>query len=99
MWCGHGVHLYGEMYPLGLYNFSTLLAEAIIGASAGGWGALLTAPFDVITTRIITQDVVETGMPYFKPYEIFAPETSNSVMSAISFNDLNNPKSVANMRL
>jgi len=36
------------------------------------------------------------GMPYFKPYEIFAPETSNSVMSAILFNDLNNPKSVAN---
>mmetsp|Transcript_16015 Transcript_16015/g.33486 ORF Transcript_16015/g.33486 Transcript_16015/m.33486 type:complete len:794 (+) Transcript_16015:21-2402(+) len=36
------------------------------------------------------------GMPYFKPYEIFAPETSNSVMSAILFNDLNNPTSVAN---
>lgn len=36
------------------------------------------------------------GMPYFKPYEIFAPETSNAVMSAILFNDLNNPKSVAN---
>lgn len=36
------------------------------------------------------------GMPYFKPYEIFAPETSNSVMSAILFNDINNPKSIAN---
>jgi hypothetical protein len=36
------------------------------------------------------------GMPYFKPYEIFAPETSNAVMSAILFSDLNNPKSVAN---
>jgi len=36
------------------------------------------------------------GMPYFKPYEIFAPETSNSVMSALLFNDINNPKSVAN---
>ena len=43
------------------FDSSTLLAEAIIGAFAGGWGALLTAPFDVITTRIITQDVVETG--------------------------------------
>lgn len=36
------------------------------------------------------------GMPYFTPYEIFAPETSKSVMIAILFNDLNNPKSAAN---
>jgi hypothetical protein len=36
------------------------------------------------------------GMPYFKPYEIFAPETSNAVMSALLFYDLNNPKSVGN---
>mmetsp|Transcript_16639 Transcript_16639/g.38068 ORF Transcript_16639/g.38068 Transcript_16639/m.38068 type:complete len:767 (+) Transcript_16639:133-2433(+) len=36
------------------------------------------------------------GMPYFKPYEIFAPETSNAVMSAILFSDLNNSKSVSN---
>lgn len=36
------------------------------------------------------------GMPYFKPYEIFAPETSNAVMSAILFSDLNNPKSSSN---
>jgi len=28
------------------------------------------------------------GMPYFKPFEIFAPETSNAVMSAILFYDL-----------
>lgn len=36
------------------------------------------------------------GMPYFKPYEIFAPATSNAVMSAILFSDLNNPKSSGN---
>lgn len=36
------------------------------------------------------------GMPYFKPYEIFAPETSNAVMSAILFSDLNDPKSSGN---
>mmetsp|Transcript_25612 Transcript_25612/g.60364 ORF Transcript_25612/g.60364 Transcript_25612/m.60364 type:complete len:760 (+) Transcript_25612:121-2400(+) len=36
------------------------------------------------------------GMPYFKPYEIFAPETSNAVMSAILFSDLSNPKSAGN---
>ncbi|KAL7567360.1 hypothetical protein ACA910_010256 [Epithemia clementina (nom. ined.)] len=29
------------------------------------------------------------GMPYFRPYEIFAPETSNAVMSAILLTDLN----------
>merc|ERR1712154_245474 len=36
------------------------------------------------------------GMPYFTPYEIFAPETSNAVMSAILFSDLNNAKSAGN---
>ena len=36
------------------------------------------------------------GMPYFKPYEIFAPETSNAVMSAILFSDLSNTKSASN---
>jgi len=51
-----------------------------------------------------TQSVVQNrtfawayeGMPYFKPYEIFAPETSNAVMSAILFSDLNNSKSSGN---
>jgi hypothetical protein len=36
------------------------------------------------------------GMPFFKPYEIFAPETSNAVMSAILFYDLNEPTSSGN---
>jgi len=36
------------------------------------------------------------GMPYFRPYEIFAPETSNAVMTALLFSDLNDTKSVAN---
>merc|ERR1712003_71399 len=36
------------------------------------------------------------GMAYFKPYEIFAPETSNAVMSAILFSDLNDPKRSSN---
>jgi len=35
------------------------------------------------------------GMPYFKPFEIFAPETSNAVMSALLFYDLNDPDSPA----
>ena len=38
------------------------------------------------------------GMPFFKPYEIFAPETSNAVMSAILFSDLNDPASAGNPR-
>jgi len=36
------------------------------------------------------------GMPYFRPFEIFAPETSNAVMSALLFSDINDPKSSGN---
>ena len=36
------------------------------------------------------------GMPYFKPYEIFAPETSNAVMSTLLVFDLNDTTSVGN---
>eukprot|EP00581_Thalassiosira_minuscula_P010827 CAMPEP_0183729452 /NCGR_PEP_ID=MMETSP0737-20130205/30320_1 /TAXON_ID=385413 /ORGANISM="Thalassiosira miniscula, Strain CCMP1093" /LENGTH=530 /DNA_ID=CAMNT_0025961641 /DNA_START=325 /DNA_END=1914 /DNA_ORIENTATION=+ len=36
---------------------NAMLAEAMIGAFAGGCGALLTNPFDIITTRIITQSI------------------------------------------
>jgi hypothetical protein len=39
------------------------------------------------------------GMPYFKPFEIFAPETSNAVMSAILFYDLNDPCSAGNPKV
>ena len=39
------------------------------------------------------------GMPYFKPFEIFAPETSNAVMSAILFYDLNDPNSAGNPKV
>jgi len=39
---------------------STLLSEAVIGAFAGGLGAFVTAPADVVTTRIITQDTATT---------------------------------------
>lgn len=35
------------------------------------------------------------GMPYFKPFEIFAPDTSNSVMTAILLNDLFDTKGIA----
>ena len=49
------------------FDSSTLLTEAIIGAFAGGWGALLTNPFDIITTRIITQSVDEDGDDAIKP--------------------------------
>jgi len=36
------------------------------------------------------------GMPYFRPFEIFAPETSNAVMTALLFYDMKDPKSAAN---
>jgi hypothetical protein len=35
------------------------------------------------------------GMPYFKPYEIFAPETSNAVMSTLLIYDINDPTSIS----
>ena len=37
------------------FDSTTLTAEAMIGALAGGFGALLTNPSDVVTARIITQ--------------------------------------------
>jgi len=39
------------------FDSSTLYSEAIIGAFAGGLGAFLTNPADVLTTRIITQEI------------------------------------------
>jgi hypothetical protein len=36
------------------------------------------------------------GMPYFKPYEIFAPETSNAVMTALLLFDLEDKNSSGN---
>jgi len=38
------------------------------------------------------------GMPFFRPFEIFAPETSNAVMTALLFYDMLDPSSVANPR-
>eukprot|EP00565_Helicotheca_tamesis_P005700 CAMPEP_0185725514 /NCGR_PEP_ID=MMETSP1171-20130828/1749_1 /TAXON_ID=374046 /ORGANISM="Helicotheca tamensis, Strain CCMP826" /LENGTH=756 /DNA_ID=CAMNT_0028393659 /DNA_START=70 /DNA_END=2340 /DNA_ORIENTATION=+ len=39
------------------------------------------------------------GMPYFKPYEISAPSTSNAVMSAILMYDLNDTASAGNPKV
>lgn len=39
------------------------------------------------------------GMPYFKPYEIFEPETSNAVMSAILLSDLNDPTNASSPKV
>jgi len=38
------------------------------------------------------------GMPYFKPNENFAPETSNAVMSAILISDLNDGENASTPR-
>jgi len=45
----------------GDFNVDTLMAEAALGAIGGGIGALLTTPPDVVTVRILTQDVGEDG--------------------------------------
>ena len=39
------------------------------------------------------------GMPYFKPYEIFAPETSNAVMSTLLIYDLYDNQSVSHPKV
>lgn len=72
--------------------------RAIIARSKGCIVSSNIAP--ATSTKSVTQNRTFAwayeGMPYFKPYEIFAPETSNAVMSAILFSDLNNPKSSGN---
>lgn len=45
------------------FDSSTLTAEAIIGAFAGGFGAFVTNPMDILTTRIITQDIGSDDEP------------------------------------
>jgi hypothetical protein len=72
--------------------------RAVIARSKGSIVSSNIAP--ATSTVSVTQNRTFAwayeGMPYFKPYEIFAPETSNAVMSAILFNDINNTKSAAN---
>jgi hypothetical protein len=72
--------------------------RAVIARSKGCIVSSNIAP--ATSTQSVTQNRTFAwayeGMPYFKPYEIFAPETSNAVMSAILFADLNNPKSSGN---
>ena len=72
--------------------------RAIIARSKGCIVSTNIAP--ATSTQSVTQNRTFAwayeGMPYFQPYEIFAPETSNAVMSAILFSDLNNPKSAGN---
>jgi hypothetical protein len=72
--------------------------RAVIARSKGCIVSSNIAP--ATSTKSVTQNRTFAwayeGMPYFKPYEIFAPETSNAVMSAILFSDLNDPKSSGN---
>jgi len=72
--------------------------RAVIARSKGCIVSSNIAP--ATSTQSVTQNRTFAwayeGMPYFKPYEIFAPETSNAVMSAILFSDLNDPKSSSN---
>lgn len=49
------------------FDSSTLQSEAIIGAFAGGTGAFVTNPMDVITTRIITQSTNDDEGGEYEP--------------------------------
>eukprot|EP00529_Nitzschia_sp_RCC80_P013865 CAMPEP_0113486298 /NCGR_PEP_ID=MMETSP0014_2-20120614/24925_1 /TAXON_ID=2857 /ORGANISM="Nitzschia sp." /LENGTH=755 /DNA_ID=CAMNT_0000379967 /DNA_START=161 /DNA_END=2428 /DNA_ORIENTATION=+ /assembly_acc=CAM_ASM_000159 len=72
--------------------------RAVVARSKGCIVSSNIAP--ATSTKSVTQNRTFAwayeGMPYFEPYEIFEPETSNAVMSAILFSDLNNPKSSGN---
>mmetsp|Transcript_4383 Transcript_4383/g.5776 ORF Transcript_4383/g.5776 Transcript_4383/m.5776 type:complete len:187 (-) Transcript_4383:339-899(-) len=72
--------------------------RAIVARSEGCFVSSNIAP--ATSTVSVTQNRTFAwayeGMPYFKPYEISAPSTSNSVMSAILFYDLNDPASAGN---
>jgi len=52
-----------------------------------------TSTVSVVHNRMFA--MAYEGMPYFKPYEIFEPKTSNAVMSGILFSDLNDKDGVA----
>ena len=72
--------------------------RAVIARSKGSIVSSNIAPSTstVSVTQNKTFAWAYEGMPYFTPYEILAPETSNSVMSAILFSDLNDPKNASN---
>lgn len=52
-----------------------------------------TSTVSVVHNRMFA--MAYEGMPYFKPYEIFEPATSNAVMSGILFSDLSDKEGVA----
>lgn len=65
-----------------------------IGCTVSSNIAPSTSTLSVVSNRTFAW--AYEGMPYFKPFEIFAPETSNAVMSAILFHDLNNEEGAGN---
>merc|ERR1712071_99348 len=74
--------------------------RAVIARSKGSIVSSNIAP--ATSTVSVTQNRTFAwayeGMPYFKPYEIFAPESSNAIMTALLFFDLNDPSSAGNPR-
>jgi hypothetical protein len=72
--------------------------RAIIARSKGCYVSSNVAP-STSTASVVhnrTFAWAYEGMPYFRPFEIFAPETSNAVMTGMLLYDLNEPTSIAN---
>ena len=86
----------GPNYALAkrLQHWRAILARSKAGCIVSSNIAPSTSTASVVQNRTFAW--AYEGMPYFKPYEIFAPETSNAVMSAILFYDLNDPGSAGN---
>jgi hypothetical protein len=86
----------GPNYALAkrMQHWRAILARSKSGCIVSSNIAPSTSTVSVVQNRTFAW--AYQGMPYFKPYEIFAPETSNAVMSAILFYDLNDPSSAGN---
>ena len=86
----------GPNYALAkrMQHWRAILARSKTGCIVSSNIAPSTSTVSVVQNRTFAW--AYEGMPYFKPYEIFAPETSNAVMSAILFYDLNDPSSAGN---
>ena len=86
----------GPNYALAkrMQHWRAILARCKTGCIVSSNIAPSTSTVSVVQNRTFAW--AYEGMPYFKPYEIFAPETSNAVMSAILFYDLNDPTSAGN---
>lgn len=86
----------GPNYALAkrMQHWRAIIARSKQGCTVSSNIAPSTSTVSVVHNRTFAW--AYEGMPYFKPFEIFAPDTSKAVMLALLAFDLNDPKSVAN---